>query len=116
MLNKAKKLLTQYETEYLAKLDLFVIDLDKISNIFDSEKLFKLLSELNELSKTNNFKTFVLFTTENNLLISKVYSNFTPEQKQQILFLKVNDVNKRRGYHKNKSMTIRHTFVFFAEK
>lgn len=109
VLNKVKKLLTQYETEHQAKLDLFVIDLDKISNIFNSEKLFELLLELNEFSKANNLKTLVLFITENNSLISKVYSNFTPEQKQQILFLKVNDTNPiklvvKTGKHKGESI------------
>ena len=108
-INKVKKLLTQHKTEHLTKIDLFVIDLDKISNIFDSEKLFELLLELNEFSKANSLKMLVLFTTENNSLISKVYSNFTPEQKLQILFLKVNDTNPIKlfvetGKHKSESI------------
>lgn len=89
-INKVKKLLTQHKTEHLAKIDLFVIDLDKISNIFDSEKLFELLLELNEFSKANS-------------------PNFTPEQKLQILFLKVNDTNPIKlvvetGKHKSESI------------
>ncbi len=110
VLNKVKKLFTQFESEHNTKLDLFVIDLDKISSMYDSKKFFELLLELNELSKTNNFKTFVLFTTENNSLISKVYSNFTPDQKQQILFLKVNDTNSIKlvvetGKHRGESIS-----------
>ena len=108
-INKVKKILTQHKTEHLAKIDLFVIDLDKISNIFDSEKLFELLLELNEFSKANSLKMLVLFTTENNSLISKVYSNFTPEQKLQILFLFVIDTNPIKhvvetGKHKSESI------------
>ncbi len=109
VLNKVKKLLTQYETEHLAKLDLFVIDFDKISSMYDSKKFFELLLELNEFSKANTLKTLVLFTTENNSLISKVYSNFTTEQQQQILFLRMNTnpvkLTIETGKHKGESIS-----------
>ena len=108
-INKVKKLLAQYALEHNSKLELLQIDLSKISQNYNSENLYKLLLELNELSKLNNFKIIVNFTTENDTLISNVYSNFTPEQQQQILFLRLSNTKPIKlvvetGKHKGKSI------------
>lgn len=75
----------KFNIEYHYQLKLLIVDLDKVSNKLNSQNLFEILSKINELSKIHKFKTLV--TLRNNTILEKVYSNFTAEQKPQILLL-----------------------------
>ena len=108
-----KNLSVQYELENRSKIELLVLNLYQISNEFDYENFSKKILELNELSKSSNFKTLVLFTIKDismlakvrsYSMLAKVYSNFETEQK--ILFLSMCDepisLTVETGVHKGK--------------
>ena len=85
-----KVLLSQYERENHCKIELVILNLNQISSEFDYVSFSNTLLELNELSKTENFKAFVLFPTTDTSTYGKAYLSFTKEQAQQILMLSMN--------------------------
>jgi len=97
----------KFNLEHHHQLKFLIVDLDKISSKLNCENLSEMLSKLNELSKINKFKTLVAL--KSNALLEKVYSNFTAEQKSQILMLTMYNENPIRlvvetGVNKGKNI------------
>lgn len=107
--NIIKELSTQFILENHSKIELLILDFNQIANEFNYKELVSMLGKINTLALKQNFKSIMLFTSNNLSLSASVYSNLTPEQKQQILMLAMNDehtikLTVETGKHKDESI------------
>lgn len=124
IIDTTRQFLKQNEIENHCKMNLIIFSFSKIASEFDCHRLTKTLVKLNELCKTENFKAIVLFTKNDIPLLERVYSNFTAEQKHQILMLSMSvkppfALTIATGDHVGKSIIydfVNNDLSFFEEK